>query len=154
MKKLATLVGATALFCAFGVSAHAADVVVMKFRADECASCPSMENSVDTAVAMVGQDKVKTVTVDISNAALWEKSAHEAFDADVVPVFNTYVGLTGFTAVVDSRTRRTIGCVNENYNANDVADLIKRAANIATTTRASTPVQNFRCPPAFNKLPR
>lgn len=153
MKKLVTLVGATALLTAFSASANAADVVVMKFRADECVSCPVMENSVDTAVAMVGQEKVKSVTIDISNAALWEKSAHEAFDADVVPVFNTYVGLTGFTAVVDKKTRKAIGCVNENYNANDVAELIKRAANIASTTRASTPIQNFRCPPAFNKLP-
>ncbi len=153
MKKLITLLAATAITGAFATTAHAADVVVVKFRADECASCSVMESQVDTALAMVGSDSVTELTIDITNAALWEKGAYEAFDADVVPVFNKYVGLTGFTAVVDTRTRKTIGCVNENYSADQVATLIKQAARIAQTTSASTRVENFQCPPAHNKAP-
>lgn len=153
MKKLTTLLGAVALFSAFTTTAHAADVVVVKFSADDCATCSIVESQVDTAMAMVGSNSVKDITVDISNAASWEAGAHAAFDADVVPVFNKYVGLTGFAAVVDVNTRRTVGCVNENYNADQVADLIKQAASIATTTRASTRITNFKCPPAFNKVP-
>ena len=34
-----------------------------------------------------------------------------------------------------------------------VADLIKRAAGIAQASKASTHINNFTCPPAFNKLP-
>lgn len=153
MKKIIALLGAASVAFAFGTSAQAADVVVMKFRADDCVSCAVMESQVDTALAMVGTDKVQEVTVDSSNAALWEKGAHESFDADVVPVFNKYVGLTGFAAVVDKKTRKTIGCVNENYNASQVAELIQRAARIPHSTAASVRVDNFNCPPAHNKLP-
>ena len=153
MKKFVALLGAVSVTLAFGTSAQAADVVVMKFRADDCVSCSAVETQVDTALAMVGTDTVTEITVDISNAALWEKAAHESFDANVVPVFNKYVGLTGFAAVVDTRTRETIGCVNENYDASQVADLIKRAAGIAQASKASTHINNFTCPPAFNKLP-
>lgn len=153
MKKLVTLLGAASVALAFSTSAHAADVVVMKFRADDCSTCGMIEAQVDTALAMVGTDSVKEITVDVSNAALWEKGAHESFDADVVPVFNKYVGLTGFAAVVDARTQRTIGCVNENYDASQVAALIKKAAGMAQTSQASTRVESFQCPPAHNKLP-
>ncbi len=153
MKKLITLLGAATVALSFSATAQAADVVVMKFQADDCQSCAIIGSQVDTAMAMVGTDRVQEVTVDVSNAALWEKGAHESFDADVVPVFNKYVGLTGFAAVVDKKTRRTIGCVNENYDASQVAELIKRAARIPHSSAASTRVDNFKCPPAHNKLP-
>lgn len=153
MKKLVTLLGAATLALSFGTSAQAADVVVITFKADDCQSCAAIDSQVDTALAMVGSAKVAEVTVDISNAALWGKGAHESFDADVVPVFNKYVGLTGFAAVIDTKSRKTIGCVNENYDASQVAELIKRAARIPSTTAASTRVDNFKCPPTHNKLP-
>lgn len=153
MKKTTTLLGAAALLFAFAAPAQAADIVVVKFRADDCASCAVMESQVESAVSMVGAPSVKAITVDISNAARWEAGAHAAFDANVVPVFNKYVGLTGFAAIVDANTRQTIGCVNENYSANQVADLIKRATGQATRTNASTRIDNFQCPPAHNKAP-
>lgn len=152
MKTLNTLLGAGLVAAAFAMPAQAADVVVMKFRADDCATCSTMENQVDTAVAMVGTEKVSTITIDTSNAALWEKGAHEAFDKNVVPVFNQYVGLTGLTVIVDSKTQRPIGCVNSNYDAQSVASFLQRASGQATTTRASVRVDNFNCPPAHNKL--
>lgn len=152
MKKFTTLVGAALLFSAFGVSAQAADVVVMKFVSSDCQTCAPMESQVDTAVAMVGHEEVKSITVDISNAALWERGAHDAFNADVVPVFNKYVGLTGFAAIVDPKSRKVIGCVNGNYDANQVADFIKTAARIPHSSSASVRVENFRCPAAHNKL--
>jgi len=152
MKIITKLVGATLLLSAFGTSAHAADVVVMKFVSSDCQTCAPMESQVDTAVAMVGQDAVKSITVDISNAALWERGAHDAFNADVVPVFNKYVGLTGFAAIVDSKSRKVIGCVNNNYDANQVADFIKSAARIPHSSAASVRIDNFRCPAAHNKF--
>ena len=153
MKKLIALIGATTIALSFANTAQAAEVVVMKFQADDCQSCSMINSQVDTAVAMVGSDTVQEVTVDVSNAALWEKGAHDSFDADVVPVFNKYVGLTGFAAIVDKKSRRTIGCVNENYDASQVAELIKRAARIPHRSAASVRVDNFKCPPAHNKLP-
>lgn len=153
MKKFSTLLGAAALLSAFAAPAQAADVVVVKFRADDCASCAIMESQVESAVSMVGTPTVKAITVDISDAARWEAGAHAAFDANVVPVFNKYVGLTGFAAVVDVKTRQTIGCVNENYNASQVAALLQRATGQAVRTNASTRIDNFQCPPAHNKAP-
>jgi len=104
MKKLIALIGATTIALSFANTAQAAEVVVMKFQADDCQSCK-------------------------------------------------YVGLTGFAAVVDKKSRRTIGCVNENYDASQVAELIKRAARIPHRSAASVRVDNFKCPPAHNKLP-
>lgn len=152
MKIITKLVGATLLLSAFGAQAHAADVVVMKFVSSDCQTCAPMESQVDTAVAMVGQDAVKSITVDVSNAALWERGAHDAFNADVVPVFNKYVGLTGFAAIVDPKSRKVIGCVNGNYDAGQVADFIKTAARIPHSSSASVRIENFRCPAAHNKM--
>jgi len=154
-------------------TASAADIVVMKFVSDDCQTCAPMESQVDTAVAMVGQDAVKSITIDVSNAALWTRGAHDSFNADVVPVFNKYVGLTGFTAIVDPKSRKVIGCVNNNYDANQIAEFIKSAARIPHSSsanlmipsydfkqsrqnmpvqKASVRIENFRCPPAYNRL--
>jgi len=152
MKKFTTLVGATLLFSAFGATANATDVVVMKFVSDDCQTCAPMESQVDTAVAMINNAGIKTITVDVSNAALWTRGAHDAFNADVVPVFNKYVGLTGFAVIVEPKTRKVVGCVNNKYDANQVANFIKQAARIPHTSSASVRIENFRCPTAYNKL--
>ncbi|WP_017930461.1 hypothetical protein [Robiginitomaculum antarcticum] len=140
----------TAIALASPVSAT--DVVVMKFVADDCQNCSTMENLVDTAIARVGTANVTSVTIDTSNAAKWEGSAYGAFDADVVPTFNQYAGLTGFTAVVDPKTDSLIGCVDDDDNSSKITDLIQTAA---ASRQGSSPVLsgNYQCPPVKNKLP-
>ncbi|WP_017930462.1 hypothetical protein [Robiginitomaculum antarcticum] len=152
MIKLTSMVGAALLLASFATQANASEVVVMKFVSSDCQTCAPLETNVDTAVSLVGDRSVKTVTIDISNAALWERSAHDAFNANVVPVFNQYVGLTGFAAIVDPQSKRLIGCVNSNYNPNDVANLIKSAARIPHQSSASVAIENYRCPAPYNKF--
>jgi len=55
------------------------------------------------------------VTASFAAPAKWEKGAHEAFDRDIVPVFNQWVGLPGFAAIVDAKSKRVIGCVNSTF---------------------------------------
>lgn len=156
MKTFSALVGAAILSLSFASSANAGpkpDVLVVKFRADDCANCGVMENQLASAMSMVNSTKVKQVTIDTSTPILWEKSAHEAFDHNVVPIFNKWVGLTGFAAVVDARSGKTIGCVNDSDDVSKMANLIKKTAGIAHMSPASTRATGFACPPAKNVDP-
>ena len=157
MRKL-TAILSTALLGIIAATASAAerpDIYVVKFRADDCATCNLMENQLDTALKMVpeviGQgSKIELVTIDTTNLLLWEKSAHTAFDRDFVPQFNKWVGLTGFVAVIDRRSRRTIGCVNDKQDAYKMANLIKAAAGLPYDQPVSSRTRQFECPKAHN----
>ena len=154
MTKLRTLIGATLIATAFGSTAFAAspDVYVVKFRADSDAKSQTLDTELATAIAIAGAN-VEEVTIDTSNAARWEKSAHEAFDRGIVPVFNKWVGLPGFAAVVDAKSKRVLGCVNSAFDANTMAAELRKmsakAAGSAYMSNASTRVTT-QCPPAFN----
>ena len=151
MKKLTTILAAS-LFGVVAFSANAgerADVYVMKFRADNCSTCSVMESNLDRAMAMVGTSKAQIVTVDTTNALTWEVSAHKAFDANVVPQYNKWVGKTGFVAVVDAKSRRTIGCFDANKDAYKMANFVKSVAGLPHD-RAVANRNDFRCPAAQN----
>jgi len=157
MTKLRTLFGATLIAAAFGSTAFASspDAYVVKFRADGDAKTQALESELSTALAIAGAN-VEEVTIDTSNAARWEKSAHEAFDRDIVPVFNKWVGLPGFAAVVDAKSKRVIGCVNGEFDANSMAKELRKmtaqASGQAFMSNASTR-RTTQCPPAFNVDP-
>lgn len=155
MKKFTALLGTVAL-CVTAATANAAerpDIYVVKFRADDCANCAVMENQLDNAMNMVRSQKVKLVTIDTSNALKWEVSAHTAFDHDIAPQFNKWVGLTGFVAVVDRQSRRTIGCVSDEQDVYKMANFIKAAANLPHDQTVSNRSGEFRCPAAHNVDP-
>jgi len=90
-------------------------------------------------------------------AAKWEKGAHDAFDRDIVPVFNQWVGLPGFAAVVDAKSKRVIGCVNSSFDANEMAREIRQMASKAQgsayMSNASVSSKTTRCPAAHNVDP-
>ena len=157
MTKLRTLLGATLIAAAFGSTAFASspDVYVVKFRADTDASSQTLDSQLASAIAMAGAN-VEEVTIDTSNAARWEKSAHEAFDRDIVPVFNKWVGLPGFAAVVDAKSKRVLGCVNANTDAGtmarEIGKMSAKASGKAYMSNASTRSVT-ECPPAFNVDP-
>ncbi|PHS40252.1 MAG: hypothetical protein COA91_04565 [Robiginitomaculum sp.] len=155
MKKL-TAILSTALLGLIAVTASATerpDIYVVKFRADDCATCGLMETQLDTAMKMVSGSKVELVTIDTTNLLQWEKSAHTAFDRDFVPQFNKWVGLTGFVAVIDRRSRRTIGCVSDKQNAYKMANLIKSAAGLPHDQAISNRTTQFKCPATLNVDP-
>lgn len=151
MNKLTAIVG-TALFTLVATPAFAsnADVYVVKFRADNCQTCNVMENQLSSAMSMVNSAKVEEITIDTTSPILWEKSAHTAFDSNVVPQFNKWVGKTGFVAVVDARTQRTLGCVSAKDDVYKMANFIKSAAGLPHDRNVSNRSGQFRCPTAQN----
>ncbi len=154
MTKLTALLGAAVLtLTASSAYASNADVYVVTFRADNCQTCSTMENQVRNAMTMVNSANVKELTIDTTNALKWEKSAHTAFDADIVPQFNKWVGKTGFVAVVDAKTRRTIGCVTAKDDVYKMANFFKSAAGLPSDRQISNRNGQFRCPAAQNVDP-
>lgn len=157
MKKLSAFISAIALTSAFGATAFAnsPDVYVVNFRQDDNAKSQQLEGELYSALAMV--NNAEHVIIDTSNPAKWEKSAHEAFDRDIVPVFNKWVGLPGFAAVVDANSKRVIGCVNGSFSSSEMAEEIRkmasRASGQAFMSRASTSGKSTQCPAAHNVDP-
>ncbi len=158
MKKLVAFLSATALTAAFGANAFAnsPDVYVVNFRSDKSAESQKLDYELMSALSMVGGN-IEQVTIDTSNAAKWEKSAHEAFDRDIVPVFNKWVGLPGFAAVIDARSKRVIGCVDSNFSSAEIAEQVRKmssqAAGSGYMSNASTRSKSTRCPAAHNVDP-
>ncbi len=157
MKKMIAFVSGVALTAAFGASAFAAspDVYVVNFRNDKNAESQTLDSRLSSA--LVGLGNVEHVVIDTSNAAKWEKGAHEAFDRDIVPVFNKWVGLPGFAAIVDAKSKRVIGCVNSQFDSGEIASEVRRmtamASGNAYSSRVSTRIKTTQCPPAFNTPP-
>lgn len=153
MKKLTALISGLAITAAFGSSAFATDVYVVNFRNATDTNSQQLDGQLASALAISGIS-AEEVIIDTSTAAKWEKGAHEAFDRDIVPVFNKWVGLPGFAAVVDAKTKRVIGCVNSKFDANEMANEIRsmasKAQGSAYLSRASINTKTTSCPAAHN----
>ena len=153
MKKLTALISGVAMTAAFGASAFATDVYVVNFRNAKDVKSQQLDGQLASALAISGVN-AEEVIIDTSTAAKWEKGAHEAFDRDIVPVFNQWVGLPGFAAIVDAKTKRVIGCVNSTFDANEMAREIRQMASKAQgsayLSNASVSSKTTRCPAAHN----
>lgn len=158
MRKLVAILSATALTAAFGANAFAAspDVYVVNFRNDHSPQSQKLDQDLNSAIAIAGAN-AEHVIIDTSNPAKWEKGAHEAFDREIVPIFNQWVGLPGFAAVVDAKSKRVIGCVNSTFNAIEIAEQIRQMSARATgrgyMSNASTRTKTTQCPAAYNVDP-
>jgi len=158
MKLFTTFAAAALLSTAFAAPAFAAspDIYVVNFRNAEDNNSARLDGHLSTALAISGVN-AEEVVIDTSTAAKWEKGAHEAFDRDIVPVFNQWVGLPGFAAVVDAKSKKVIGCVNSTFSANEMADKIRQMAaastNSAYMSRASISTKTTRCPAPHNVDP-
>jgi len=130
------------------------DTYVVNFRNNDAVESQILDSNIDAAIAMAGVNS-EEVVIDTSTAAAWEKGAHEAFDRDIVPVFNKWVGLPGFAVIVDARTKQVISCVNSKHSASEIASEVRTktmmAQGRAVRTDASTSMKTTQCPPAHNK---
>ena len=149
MTKFTALLGAAFLSLSAS-NAFAADVTIVKFQSNDCATCSIVDNQLNSAMAMAATDRVEAITIDSSNGLKWEVSAHTAFDKNVVPQFNKWVGLTGFAAIVDTKTQRTLGCVNDKTDVYKAANFIKKSAGLPYDRAVSNRSSEFQCPPTFN----
>lgn len=158
MKKIISLLSAALMTTAFGATAYASspDVYVVNFRNNADAQSQRLDSALASAVPMAGVN-AQEVVIDTSNAAKWEKGAYDAFDYDIVPIFNKWVGLPGFAAVVDARTKRVIGCVNSSFAPQEIAQELRKmtaqAKGQAYMSSASVGGKTTRCPAAHNEMP-
>ncbi len=145
MKKLllslSLLMGATATSQAYAPTST--DLYVVMFRADWCGPCKIVEPSLNQALTQLNDPSIEYVTVDITTPSLSEMSAHRAFDRDIVPQYNSWMGVTGFAAIIDADTKRTLGCVNLVYDAGAMAMHIKNLKTYAVTNQT---LQDTTCP--------
>ena len=155
MKRLTSIFAAMLVTASITAPAFAAspDVYVVNFRNAEDTNSTRLDGQLASALAISGVN-AEEVIIDTSTAAKWEKGAHEAFDRDIVPVFNQWVGLPGFAAVVDAKTKRVIGCVNSAFSADEMAEKIRQMASTSSgsayLSRASVSTKTTRCPAAHN----
>ena len=142
---------ALALAAGLGSSAHAvptgSDLYVVMFRADWCAPCKIVEPNLRDAMSMLSDPKIEYVNIDISTPSLSEISAHRAFDLNIVPQYNSWMGVTGFAAIIDADTKRTLGCVNMTYDAPTMA---KHIGNLKTFAVANQSTFDITCPAPNN----
>ncbi|WP_189496723.1 hypothetical protein [Algimonas arctica] len=133
------------------------DVYVVNFRHAKDIKSQQLDSQLSTALN-IAQVNAEEVVIDTTTAAKWEKAAHDAFNRDIVPVFNKWVGLPGFAAVVDAKSKTIIGCIDATRTttdmANDISTMTRSANGQPRMTQASTSVAGSPCPATFNQPPR
>jgi len=140
------------IFSASQVTANAQvrphpELYVVMFRADWCAPCKIVEPNINQALNTLQDPSIEYVTIDISNPNLSEIGAHYAFDRQIVPQYNRWLGVTGFAAIIDATTKTTLGCVNMQYAPNDMAVHIRNLKTYAVADKAAL---DFTCPEPNN----
>lgn len=123
------------------------DMYVVMFRADWCGPCKVVEPKLDKALRGLGDSSIEYVTIDITTPDRSEISAHRAFDRDIVPQYNGWMGVTGFAAVIDADTKKTLGCINMVY---DTSAMMMHIRNLKTYAVTNQSVQDVLCPSPNN----
>ncbi len=145
MKRLtAALLGLSVLGASVPALANSTpDMYVVMFRADWCGPCKIVEPKLDSALRQLGDPSIEYVTIDITTPHRSEMSAHLAFDREIVPQYNSWMGVTGFAAVIDADTKQTLGCINMVYDTDAMRMHIKNLKTYAVTNQS---VQEVLCP--------
>jgi len=130
------------------------DVYLVNFRHAKNTQSQQLDSQLPTAIALA-KINAEEVIIDTTTAAKWEKSAHDAFNRNIIPVFNKWVGLPGFVAVVDAKSKTVIGCIDATRTASDMALDMKTMAGAASgearLVHASTAAAGSPCPATFNQ---
>jgi len=113
------------------------DMYVVMFRADWCGPCKIVEPNLDRALRMLNDPGIRVITIDVTDSPRIERSAHIAFDNNIVAQYNQWYGVTGFAAMIDADTMNTLGCVNMMYDANAMASHIRNLKIYAVTNQPS-----------------
>jgi len=153
MKKLLkTVIVATALTLGLSSTANSMaktpDLYVVMFRADWCAPCKVVEPALDQALRSLRDPGIEYVNIDISRGN-GDLNAHTVFDRGLVKQYNSWMGVTGFAAIIDGDTKRTLGCVNMTYDAQSMAMHIK---NLKTYAVANAESLDITCPEPNNPV--
>ena len=123
------------------------ELYVVMFRADWCPPCKIVEPNINQALYNLRDQSIEYVTIDITTPSISEISAHRAFDRNIVPQYNRWLGVTGFAAIIDATTKQTLGCVNLKYSQQAMATHIRNLKTYAVRDQAPL---DFTCPAPNN----
>ncbi|WP_409434044.1 thioredoxin domain-containing protein [Litorimonas sp. RW-G-Af-16] len=147
---LKTFISAAALTLGLSASANAyqptPDVYVVFFEADWCGPCKIVEPRLTEALQNLRDPMIEFVPIDISGGK-GDLNAHAVFDRGIVQQYNMWMGVTGFAAIIDGDTKRTMGCVNMTYDAKAMAMHIRNLQNAARNNQQSF---DLTCPEPNN----
>ena len=146
LSALAITLGSTSLANAYQTTTP--DVYVVMFRADYCAPCKVVEPALNQALNSLSDPRVEYVHIDIG-AGNGERNAHTVFDRGLVQQYNMWLGVTGFAAIVDGDTKKTLGCVNMQYDAGSMAMHIR---NLQAKAQRNESSFDLTCPEANNPV--
>lgn len=144
------LLGSTAIYTAPAYAqqfrAATPDIYVVMFRADWCAPCKIIEPRLENVLDTFNDPKIEYVKIDIGNGN-GDLNAHTVFDRGLVQQYNTWLGVTGFAAIVDGDTKQTMGCVNMTYDTDTMGRHIR---NLQENARRNEATFDLTCPAANN----
>jgi len=123
------------------------ELYIVMFRADWCTPCKVIEPIIYSALNSLNDPQIEYVTIDITTPSASEVSAHAAFDRNIVPQYNRWLGVTGFAALIDADTKQTLGCVNLLYDQNAMRNHIASLKNKAVSNQ---PNIDLTCPEPNN----
>ncbi|GLQ19289.1 thioredoxin family protein [Algimonas porphyrae] len=119
------------------------DIYVVMFRADWCAPCKVVEPRLSQAMQTIRDPRIEYVSIDIS-AGHGDYNAHQVFDRGITTQYNEWMGITGFAAVIDGDTKRTLGCINISYDTNAMAQHLR---NLQGQAQRNLQTFDMTCPP-------
>lgn len=142
---------AALMFGAFGIDAMAQrasshDLYVVMFRSDTCAPCRILEPNLHTALRQMNDHRIAFMNIDLGTP---EAAAHTAFDADIVPQYNQWLGITGFAAIIDADTKHTLGCVNMRYGPEEIKAHVRSLQEAAQQNIA---LPDLTCPAPARRI--
>jgi len=122
------------------------DIYVVMFRADWCAPCKIVEPRLESVLQNFNDPRIEYVNIDIGNGN-GDSNAHKVFDRGLVQQYNTWLGVTGFAAIVDGDTKQTMGCVNLTY---DTPTMARHIRNLQANAQRNEATFDLTCPEANN----
>ncbi len=143
LKTIAALVLLMAVSFTPSFAQQRPEIYVVMFRADWCGPCKIVEPNLNQALLNLRDPSIELVTIDITNSFLSERSAHTAFDRNIVRQYNQWMGVTGFAAIIDADTKNTLGCVNMMYDSDAMTAHIR---NLKTYALVNKTAFDITCP--------
>ncbi|MEL6686937.1 MAG: thioredoxin domain-containing protein [Pseudomonadota bacterium] len=124
------------------------DVYVVMFRADWCAPCKIVEPRLSDALHSLQDPRIEYLNIDISGGnGSW--NANAVFDRGIVDQYNRWMGVTGFAAIIDADTKRTLGCINMTY---DTAAMTTHIRNLQNQAQRNQQSFDLTCPEPNNPV--
>ena len=124
------------------------DIYVVMFHASWCGPCKVVNPALDRALQNLNDPRIEYLRIDISSGS-GDYNGHAVFDRGIVRQYNMWLGVTGFAAIIDGDTKRTMGCVNLTYDSDAMTMHIRNLQNAA---QQNIETFDITCPEANNPV--